>query len=75
MGRDNFFATFEDHLFGTRSVENQVSTLSNRKEDREGRFTDSTKCPFMFDFLYDTSDVVVNAILLVVLAIRFQSRG
>ena len=51
--------TLDDDLMGTRSAENPVKTLSNRKADKEGHST----------------DVVADAFFRIVLAVRFRRRG
>ena len=50
--------SFDDDLMGTRAVDNQVKTISNRKADDEGHVT----------------DVLAHALFRVVLQMRFRRR-
>lgn len=56
MGSAHFFSKPDNDLFGTRSVDNQVKKLSNRKADKEGH----------------SADVVADALFCVVLGIRLR---
>lgn len=51
--------TLDDDLYGTRSKDNQVKTLSARKADREGH----------------AADVVSDALFRLTYAVRFRRRG
>lgn len=53
------FATMDDDLFGTRSNNNQVKSISARKADREGH----------------SADVIAEALSRVVIALRFRRRA
>jgi len=52
-------ATLDDELHGTRAVDNQVKTLSDRKADREGH----------------SADLVADALFRIVFAQRYRRRG
>jgi hypothetical protein len=53
------FATLDDDLYGTRAADNQVKTLSARKDDREGY----------------CADALADALFRITLFVRFRRRG
>lgn len=55
-GRHSFFVTLDDDLLGT---ENEVKTLSNRKDDMEGHIV----------------DVLAESIFRILIALRFRRSG
>ena len=52
-------ATLDDDLYGTRASNNQNTTLSSRKADREGH----------------TADAIGDALFCITLMVRFRRRG